>query len=477
MANELVLQPELNEPYLLNEGKERQVKVCLSVMPSNEIRKQLAAANLKSQGADVCIVLDVSGSMREIVAGEVKSTGRTQVIDGKTYNIVEGGTSKLDAAVEAIRKLVPLLRDNDKLSFIAYEDAPHIIFNGYTGKDKDLIMSKLKDCYKFSGNTNISGALREARTILSASPKERPKKIIFLTDGQPVGDTEEDGIREGMMLAEYNISIDCLGFGTDFNYGFMEKVVAPSKGRTNIIKTPEEAEEIFTSLFKKSQDVVITNAKLKLTFSQQVRVTDHYRGTPENLYLGKVKLPSNDRTFTLNLSQIERDQRYDYYFLITVPGQKGYKGPFRIMKAELSYFIPALYGDEVSKTVKNIVLEFGDNPALVTKNGNVERGYNLAEIKRFEDEADEARKNNSPVDAIGKYEQIIERYETLQMPTQLKIYRDVLENYKTTGNVSLQAINEARRSSTQAAELGTLERDLEEENEFFVFGNKARGRR
>lgn len=472
MANELLLLEEINEPYLKNDNKEKQVKIRIRLEPSEEVRQHYTNDVIQSMGSDICIVLDVSKSMRDVIAGKTQRTGEVIIAEGVKKYVVTGGINKLDAALGAIRKLIPLLRENDTLSLIAYDDEPHTIFKGYTARDKERILQELENCRRYNGNTNISGALGEARALLSSVKQERQKKIIFLTDGQPYGDTEEKGIIQGKLLAEYNISIDCLGLGDDFNYAFMEKIVSFSKGRTDMIKTPEDAEKIFESLFRKTQSTVATNVKLTLNFSPNVRVTEHYRGTPENLYLGKVVL-GNERSYVLNLGQIERNQRYDYYFLVTVPPQVDYKGRFRLMKAEAEYFIPALYGENKEKTSKNIVVEFGNNVELLgERNGDVERGYLLAEIKRLEDEADEARVLQNHAEVINRYEQIINIFETLGMVAQLKVYREVLENYKTTGNISLDELNNARRSSSQAADAGILEEPLDKEDEAAVFGDE-----
>lgn len=476
MANELVLKTDFSDPYLLNHEKEKEIKVCLNVMPSEEIRKKLADVVLGNQGVDVCIVLDVSGSMYEIIDGEVKQTGRKEVIDGKTYNIVEGGTSKLDVALDAVRKVVNMLRENDTISFIAYDDNPHIIFQNYLGSNKEAILSKLDECRKFEGNTNISAALREARQILRQSSAGKTKKVIFLTDGIPYGDTEENGIREGDYLANDNISVDCLGFGNEINFSFLEKVAAPSKGRTNIIKDGQDAEKMFTELFKKSQEVIVTNAKLKLSFSKNIRVTDHYRGTPENMYLGKVKL-NEDREFKMNLSQIEKNQMYKYYFAIKVPSLPEYSGPFRIMKAELEYYVPALYGQEPTKTVQNVIIEYGDNPKYLMKNGEVENGYALAMIKRLQDEADQAKESKEGAKVVNRFEEIIKIYERLNMPNELKLHRKLLEEYKNTGDISRQAINEARNSSSKAGPGGLLNEIMTEEELNELKPNVRRRRR
>ena len=49
------------------------------------------------------LVLDVSGSMREVVDGNVTLTGRKEMIDGQLYDIVEGGITKLDGLNEGLK--------------------------------------------------------------------------------------------------------------------------------------------------------------------------------------------------------------------------------------------------------------------------------------------------------------------------------------------------------------------------------------
>ena len=51
------------------------------------------------------LVLDISGSMSEIVDDTgTQDTGKTVYMDGKTYNIVTGGVSKLDNLIIGLRQ-------------------------------------------------------------------------------------------------------------------------------------------------------------------------------------------------------------------------------------------------------------------------------------------------------------------------------------------------------------------------------------
>lgn len=470
MSNELVLKPEVNTPLLLNDKKERQVKVKLTVHPSDEIRRIKSSA-AQQVGTDVCIVLDVSESMYDIVAGEVEYTGEQRMIEGQLRRIVRGGITKLDSAVAAIEKLIPKLRPEDTLSLIVYEDNPHVIFERYTTSQLDEIQTKLKECYKYSGGTNISAALRDARFLLAKGNLMRPKKIIFLTDGHPVGDTEEAGIHEGVMLAESNVSIDCLGLGEDFNFQFVSEIAKPAKGRTELIDQTdlEKVESLFAELFERSQNVLATNVELKLAFSPQVRVTEHYRGVPENMYLGKVKTLADDRTVTFKLGQIETNQRYEYFFLMTVPAQEGYLGAFRLMTAELTYNLPGI-STSTEGTKKPVVVEFVKDEKLAQRrNGSVESEYSLVEIMRLVEEANGHLQVKENAKAAEKYQAIIDRYTALGMAEEVKFYRELLTKLKENGQITVSDLNKAHSTSSKTADSGELAVTLTDEEMDGIF--------
>ena len=114
---------------------------------------------------------------------------------------------------------------------------------------------------------------------------------------------------------------------------------APSLGRTEPLDTPADADRLFDDFLKKTQQIVATNLNLKITFSPRVTVQDWYRGAPENQHLGKVRLPGASREFSVSLGNVERDQSYDYFFLVRVPSL-GERRPFLIGAAEVSFDVP-----------------------------------------------------------------------------------------------------------------------------------------
>jgi hypothetical protein len=61
----------------------------------------------KAKPLPVCLLLDVSGLMGEVVNPEgVRRTGQTFVSDGQTWELVEGGTSKIQFLNQAVNQMI-----------------------------------------------------------------------------------------------------------------------------------------------------------------------------------------------------------------------------------------------------------------------------------------------------------------------------------------------------------------------------------
>ena len=231
---DLVIKTGANIPYLLSDNEEKNIIVRVGVQPSDEIRKDFMEKEKVNSGVDLCLVLDVSVSMTDVIEED---------------NVEYG--SRFKVAKKAVESLIKNSSDEDNLSLITYNDLPKVVFKNISGSDKDFMLSELNKVTA-SGNTNISAAIREARILMKEEVSDKVKKIIFVTDGIPTCDTEEDGIREAEYLGDDSISLDCLGVGNkDIKFSFLEKLSIPSNGRTDIISNGEEAVKIFHNLFDK----------------------------------------------------------------------------------------------------------------------------------------------------------------------------------------------------------------------------------
>lgn len=60
----------------------------------------------------ICLCLDTSGSMGA-VEGECEATGETVYEDGRTWNIVTGGTSRIDELQKGVEQFYEAIREDE----------------------------------------------------------------------------------------------------------------------------------------------------------------------------------------------------------------------------------------------------------------------------------------------------------------------------------------------------------------------------
>lgn len=461
MAGELIINSEFSRPYLLSDGKEKEVNILLDIFPSPEVRNKFEMRKSNNNGVDLCLVLDKSESMTFVVSEEgIIRTGKFGYSEGRRVEYVENATSKFQVAVKACEHLINVVRPEDNISLIVYNDNPEIIFTNISGDNKEFMINSLKNI-KPEGNTNISVAISNAKMLLSNNNNGKVKKIIFLTDGVPTCDTEEAAIREAGYLKYDNINIDCLGIGKDIKYSFLEKLSICTNGRTDIIENEKNAKDIFEKLFENAKDVIIDDVKVTIrNIGPYVRVNDHYTATPEKKYLGKAKL-GLERKMSLNIGQVEKDQLYRYFLQATIRTPVEKRGLIKIMDIEMEYKIPALYGNETFTVSKSIAIECGTIKERANERiGKVENGLKLVLIKRLEDELEAAYNLNDEEKVIKAFKDILSLYEELGNTQFYKIYQKQLKEYIDTNNIDMQALNENRNSSSRQDDSGSLMNDL-----------------
>lgn len=149
------------------------------------------------------LVLDVSGSMLEIVDGaNTVLTGETVYMDGKKYELVTGGISKIDLVNEGLRSFFYEICEDEttsqrlELSIITFNDFVNVIQEPTL--PENVIIPELQ-C---GGDTALVDAVNEAIDKVEArknwyketgQPYYRPW-IILMTDGVPNLGQDIDGL-------------------------------------------------------------------------------------------------------------------------------------------------------------------------------------------------------------------------------------------------------------------------------------------
>ncbi|WP_102271484.1 VWA domain-containing protein [Cytobacillus massiliigabonensis] len=135
--------------------------------------------------------------------------------------------NKLALAKEAAARSVELLREEDTLGFIAFDDRPWVIVETNALKDKKKAADKIRSVTP-GGGTEIYSSLEMAYEELEERSLQR-KHIILLTDGQSSsGGDYESLIEEGK---EKNITLSTVALGQDADRGLLEDLASMGTGR------------------------------------------------------------------------------------------------------------------------------------------------------------------------------------------------------------------------------------------------------
>jgi len=150
----------------------------------------------QAKALPVFLLLDVSGSMAEVVDPEnVRRTGQTVFSDGQTWELVEGGTSKIDILNNAVKEMINSFAAEERMetefliSVIIFGDkaVQHI---------SPTSASSIKWVEMIADGSTAMGA---AFTILKKAVEDKnvvPSRayrptVVLVSDGQPTDNWKE----------------------------------------------------------------------------------------------------------------------------------------------------------------------------------------------------------------------------------------------------------------------------------------------
>lgn len=198
--------------------------------------------------------------------------------------------SKLRQAKEAVRYILEHLNPGDRFDVVPYSDTIEPIFGQRRDATKENIRRAMEDLDRINpvGGTNILGALEEGLRIIGGNERmeeNRPKFLIFLTDGLPtVGETDEGKILETVDdTCKGAVRLFTFGVGYDVNIRMLDRLAMENKGRSNYVKPKEPIEQKVSALYNKIRNPVVTDLEIEL---EGVRIRDMYPREPGDLFDG-----------------------------------------------------------------------------------------------------------------------------------------------------------------------------------------------
>jgi Ca-activated chloride channel family protein len=191
---------------------------------------------------DVVFVVDTSGSMAE-----------------------EG---KMEKARAALLYGVRILRPQDRFNIISFAGEEHLMEAGLIAADEsgrargEAFVKKLKPV----GGTNINQSILASLRQFSETDRERPKMLVFMTDGLPtVDETNVPKILDNVRKASRpGVRLFTFGVGYDVNTALLDKLAAENGGVADYVEPKEDLEVKVSNFFAKVNYPVLTDLQLDM---------------------------------------------------------------------------------------------------------------------------------------------------------------------------------------------------------------------
>ncbi|MBE9231117.1 VWA domain-containing protein [Cuspidothrix issatschenkoi LEGE 03284] len=233
------LQLALNDAGMDINQPSTQRQLAISVSASGETIDRNVPLNL-------CLILDHSGSMM-----------------GKSLETVKN----------AACLLVDRLSSEDRLSVVAFDHRAKVLVPNQLITDRQQIKKQIMQLTA-DGGTSIDEGLRLGIEELAKGKHDTVSQAFLLTDGENEHGDNDRCLKFAQLAASYNLTLNTLGFGDNWNDKVLEKIADAGMGALSYIQHPDQAVSEFGRLFSRMQTVGLTNAQLLLSLMPNVRLAE-----------------------------------------------------------------------------------------------------------------------------------------------------------------------------------------------------------
>jgi len=233
------LLPALNDANLDAAAPSTQRQLAISVSATTSELDSTVPLNL-------CLILDHSGSMN----------GRP-----------------LETVKQAAGRLLDRLKPGDRFCAVAFDHKAKVLVPNQIVEDSASIKRQIERL-RPAGGTAIDEGIKLGIEELGKGKKEAISQAFLLTDGENEHGDNNRCLKLAKLAAEYNMTLNSLGFGDNWNQDILEKIADAGGGALAHIQRPEDAVEEFGKLFTRVQSVGLTNAYLLFSLMPNVRLAE-----------------------------------------------------------------------------------------------------------------------------------------------------------------------------------------------------------
>jgi Ca-activated chloride channel family protein len=200
----------------------------------------------RSVPLNLCLILDHSGSM---------------------------SGHPMDMVREAAQRLMDRLSLGDRISIIGFNHKAKVLVPNQELENPISIKLQI-DQLQASGGTAIDEGLRLGIEELAKAKQGTISQIFLLTDGENEHGDNDRCLKLAKLAADYNLTLNTLGFGSEWNQEILEKIADTGRGTMSYIQQPEDAVAEFGRMLSRMQTVGLTNGYLLLSLMPGVRLAE-----------------------------------------------------------------------------------------------------------------------------------------------------------------------------------------------------------
>ncbi|WP_218080678.1 vWA domain-containing protein [Anthocerotibacter panamensis] len=320
----------------------------------------------------IVLLMDTSGSMRELVTAPDQSTGRMVEVDGRIYEEAMGGKTKQDLLLEALHGVVDLpgLTEHDQIALIRFDDKASVV--APMGAATPRLHNQINALRHFSGGTMLGQGLKLALQELARVTTPCNRRVVLLTDGQ----TQDEATCQTLasQFAAQKISITTVGVGSEYNEDLLADLAEQTQGQPVHVVLHQaqppsipvtELPQWFARQWQSISQEVVTNLTLTVRTVKDVTVDRITRVYP---FQAEVDLKESPYP----LGNIEAQEPALFVLELTLPPRPVTR--VRLAQLQFTYAVPGLAYQGENPT-EQVIVEFSEDSRLTGQLDSEVMGY------------------------------------------------------------------------------------------------------
>ena len=329
--------------------------------------------------------------------------------------------SNIEQAKHAASHAVNLLREDDIVSVVIYDDEVEVLVPATKVSNKRDILSKT-DSIGIGGCTALyAGTEKGGREVKKFFEKGYVNRVILLSDGLAnVGpSTPEDLEKLGRKLGGEGICVTTLGLGEGYDEDLMQRLARASDGNHFFVTSEKKLVEVFDEEFKTATKVVASEVMCEVTCAEGVR--------PVRVLNRDAKIRGQKVSFSWN--QIYSGHERYVLLEVEVPaGKDGEKLP--VAEAKLTYAnMVTRRAETVTKTLE-VAYSASERAVKASENEEVMKDYAEQKVAEAREEAIQLRDRGK----IDEARMVIGCVKNQAMMYSMKAYSDLVEEEESIDN-------------------------------------------